>query len=488
MNLAQHVHLHAINLPGVSAIVDPLRRQRLSWAELDDQAARTATCLRGAGVRAGDRVGTSLRGDIQTAVHALALWRLDAVWIPMNPGCTRAEQNLVGELFNPRFVVTEPGRKNTADQPAIVLDEAWRAAVNSAGRRDEFSEGGDTPLIITLSSGTTGAPKGYLYTHERHYAMYLVYWLDARIEKNDRCLSVLPIAFAAGRALFLACMVLGVTIVVIPALSSPREIVDAVHRYDISVTSLVPSMIRALLEHAAERPDADRPLLSGVQSLISIGAKLHPQEARLVRERLTPGLVDLYGSAGGGITTVLRGDDLDRKSGSVGHPVHGVEVEIVDHKDRRLPAGESGLLRCRGPCIAKYCIGPAGSVSGEFRDGWHYPGDHGYLDEDGYLYLQGRSSEIIIRGGFNIFAPEIEAVLTAHPLVVDAAVVGVPDKKNDEEVVAFFVCSGDLDERALRAHCRALISPHKIPERFHRVDALPRSDTGKVLKRLLSEN
>jgi acyl-coenzyme A synthetase/AMP-(fatty) acid ligase len=211
-------------------------------------------------------------------------------------------------------VITEPDRKNTANQPVIVHDKSWRTAVSLAGRRDEFSAGGSAQLIITLSSGTTGAPKGYVYTHERHHAMYAVYWLDGGVRKDDRCLSVLPIAFAAGRALFLSCMILGTTTIVIPTLSSPGEIVDALHRHNISVTSMVPSMIRALLNYSANVPDADLPSLKSVTSLISIGARLHRQEAQQVRERLTPHLVDFYGSAGGGITTVLRGADLDRKS------------------------------------------------------------------------------------------------------------------------------------------------------------------------------
>jgi acyl-CoA synthetase (AMP-forming)/AMP-acid ligase II len=116
----------------------------------------------------------------------------------------------------------------------------------------------------------------------------------------------------------------------------------------------------------------------------------------------------------------------------------------------------------------------------------HYPGDYGFLDEDGCLYLQGRRSELIIRGGINVYAPEVESALTAHPAVVDAAVIGIPDEANDEEIVAFLVCSGELDDRALRAHCRKLLSSYKIPGRFERLEALPRSDTGKVLKRLLA--
>ena len=220
MNLAQHVHLHAINHPNRPAIVDTLRHRELTWAELDGAAARTATCLRQLGIGAGDRVGTSLRSEIHTSVLALALWRLKAIWIPLNPGSTRVEQNQIAGQFQPRFVVTNPGRKNTADLPLIVHDKSWETAVAGADRWDEFWEGENIPAIITLSSGTTGGPKGYVYTHENHYAMYLNYWLDDGVEVNDRYLSVLPIAFAAGRGMFLSSMILGVTIIVIPALST----------------------------------------------------------------------------------------------------------------------------------------------------------------------------------------------------------------------------------------------------------------------------
>jgi acyl-coenzyme A synthetase/AMP-(fatty) acid ligase len=159
----------------------------------------------------------------------------------------------------------------------------------------------------------------------------------------------------------------------------------------------------------------------------------------------------------------------------------GSIVEIVDEDDRPVPTGETGRLRCisTGMAIGLY---PPDPDSTAFRNGWHYPGDYAYIDADGYVFLQGRWNDVIIRGGMNIFAPEVERTLLTCAGVREAAVVGMKSEKLGEEPAAFVVTDGTTDERAILRHCRSLMVAYKVPSVIRVIDALPRNSTGKVVK------
>jgi acyl-coenzyme A synthetase/AMP-(fatty) acid ligase len=475
MNIAEYIAANARYRADKPAVVDG--RESLTFAALDERVRRIATVLVREGVGAGDLVGAALIDCVDLPAIWLAVARLGGVNLPMDWRWTAAEQRRANDTFRPKLVIGEPSRKFDAALPLIRYDNAWRASVAAAVPTDRMVSGDDRPFILALSSGTTGAPQGAVYPHRNYFDMISAYWTDIGIGPDDRYLSVLPIAFAAGRGIAMASLVRGATVHLMPALFEADELLAAIDRWSIDTISAVPSIARMLLGEA--KPDAL--LLPGIRRLVTVGAMLFPEENQAIRRRLTPNLFDYYGSAGGGMTTVMTPYEFDRKPGSVGRPMLGVTVEIVDDNDRPLPTGETGRLRCASPSMAigLYPADPDGTA---FRDGWHYPGDFAYIDEDGYVFLQGRWNDVIIRGGMNIFAPEVERALLSCPGVREAAVVGMKSALLGEEPAAFVVTDGSVDERAILKHCRGLLVAYKLPKSVRLIDALPRNSTGKVVK------
>ncbi|MDZ4738052.1 MAG: AMP-binding protein [Rhodospirillaceae bacterium] len=481
MNIAELVALHGRFRANKPAIVDSA--ETLTFAALDDRARRIATLLHREGVRPGDVVGASLIDGVDIPAVWLAVARLGAVNLPMDWRWTPAEQERIGRIFRPKLVIAEAGRRIAPGLPAISHDENWRQAVAAAPAWDRMAPGDDEVFILILSSGTTGVPQANVYTHRNYGAMAAAYWADVGVGENDRYLSVLPIAFAAGRGMALATLLRGGTLHLMPPLFQAKDIVAAIAQHRIDTISVVPSIARMLL---AEAP-ADGLLLSQLRLFATVGAVLFPEENRAIRARLTPNLVDYYGSAGGGMNAIMRPHEHDLKPGSIGRPMLGNAIEIVDERDRPVPAGETGILRCRSLAMTRG-IYPPDPADRSIRDGWHYPGDYAYIDDDGYVFLQGRWNDVIIRGGMNVFAPEVERVLLSAAGVREAAVLGAKSDRLGEEVAAFLVTEGAIDERAILRHCRTHLAPYKVPSIIRTVDELPRNSAGKVVKATLAES
>ena len=242
--------------------------------------------------------------------------------------------------------------------------------------------------------------------------------------------------------------------------------------------SLVPTILRRLLA----LPDGVLKPFRSVRRLVSIGAAMFPGERGEILRRLTPGFIDYYGSTEGGGTTYLTRHDPDQYSNSVGRPVFGIDVQCVDESHRPVPPGTVGRIRVRGEVVSTEFWNDPEASREAFRDGWYYPGDLGSLDADGYLTLAGRAKDMIIRGGVNIYPAEVEAVLQAHPAVVDSAVVGWPSREYNEEVAAFVILKGRATPAELRELCRSRLAPYKVPRQVFVVDDFPRNTLGKVLK------
>jgi acyl-coenzyme A synthetase/AMP-(fatty) acid ligase len=238
-----------------------------------------------------------------------------------------------------------------------------------------------------------------------------------------------------------------------------------------------PGLLRGLLALAPQ----SGLLLPQFHRLVSVGALLFPDEIRRICASVTPHLVNYYGSSGAGSTTAIRDGDLARKPGSVGRPMYGVEVEIVDDRDRVLPAGETGWLRARGPGSA-LAVEPPDPTDRTIRNGWHYPGDYAFIDDEGFIFLQGRDSDLINVGGMMVFAPEVERAIAGCPGVREVAAAGQAMDDGGEAVLAAVVAQPGTGEAAIVAHCRQELAAYKRPKRLLLVDALPRNSNGKVLK------
>ena len=460
----------------------------VDYRSFADSVARTATHLQSLGVARGMVVGTALPDDIEHLVALFALAMRGAVILPIDIRWHGAEKANVAARFGAEHVLAPAGEAVEGPARSIVVDDAWRRAVTAARPSREIAEGGDLPLVIALSSGTSGRPKGPLISHENMLARFEGHRASLGFTAEDRFLLATPLYYGGGRGFAMSELVLGGTVILIPPPLGPAALVAAAAEHRATIAFLVPTQLRRLLD----LPEAGGPLLGGLSTLISSGAGLDEAERLAVRRHLTANFLDYYSSTEGGGITVQTPAEQDAHPGAVGRPIHLVEVEIVDEADRRPPPGGIGRVRYRGPGVARGFHGTEAKDAmavGDafFRNGWFYPGDLGALDAAGYLRLRGRAKDVIIRGGVNIYPVDIEETLRAHGAVAQAAVVGRPSREWGEEIAAFVVLSvgAATDEAALIAHCRERLAPHKVPATVRLREDLPWNSAGKTDKRAL---
>jgi len=477
MNVAQTIALQGRYRPGEPAI--EIDSRIITYGEFELMVRRVAARLAGAGIRPGDLIGLRLYDTPEYLAAVLGVAWLGATVLPMDWRTTPAEAGRMVRRFSARAVI--------ADEDLLV--DADVALLNLTGIEAEPPVEGapavpQAPFIYSPSSGTTGEPKAAVLSHEATLARLSNVLIATAVRPRDRILACNPLSSGLGRTPLLAHLALGATVVFFPTIFEARELIEVVAKRRIDTLSLVPTTARALLHLP---PAASGPLLPGLRRIVSGGAGLHPEERAQIRARLCPRLLDTYASHGVNFISVSDNQDQDAAPTSVGRPIMGVEIEIVGDDGRVLPPGEIGWLRARGAAAAATIIGAVAGSDERIEDGWVYPGDLARFDQAGYLYLEGRSSEIIKRAGITVRAGEIERVLALHPAVVEAAVVGAPDAEMGETVVAFVVIKAPVEPRALIVHCRRQLAPYKVPRRVIIIEALPRNTNGKVVKRRLLE-
>jgi acyl-CoA synthetase (AMP-forming)/AMP-acid ligase II len=482
VNITEPFAHHARAIPDRPALVHGERV--LLYRELDPLVRRAAARFYALGLAPGDVVGVALKDSIEHVVILAAMARAGIVILPLDWRWTPAEQERVVAHFGAKRVLVEAGGARLAGVSCIEIDENWNSLVEKEDPDRRFPEG-DIPLLMSLSSGTTGRPKGPRIRHSQFLARYRVFWINLGFNSQDRFLSATPLYYGGGRTFPLTMLYSGGSVFMLPPPYEPEALCDAVKKYRITSVFLVPTLIRRLLALGEARLAPIRSL----RLLLSSGSALHADERRALRA-LCPGFVEYYSSTEGGGVSYLTSEDPETFSESVGRPVFGVEVQCVDENDQPLPAGGIGRIRYRGPAVADGFWNDPEASRESFRDGWWYPGDLGTLDEHGYLYLKGRAKDMIIRGGINIYPAEVEAVLQAHPAVADSAVVGWPSREFNEEVAAFVILKGAAQDGTLAAElrelCRGRMAPYKVPREVFVVQDFPRNALGKVIKAELS--
>ncbi len=467
--IADMLRLHARNRPQHEAAVHD--GGTIRYALLDRIVDALCMTLVQAGVRPGDLVGLSLPDDVRHLVALLAVIRVGGVILPLDRRWTRRERQDVTTRFGAAIVLTD---EHPAPAGWLFIGDAPPEPATSPF--DAPAVAIDAPMVLSLSSGTTGAPKGPRLTHRQLISRFMVYWIDIGLGARDRFVIATPLFFGGGRAFALAMIYAGGTVCLFPPPFEPAELTHFVARIRATAMFLVPTQLRRLLAEERNGQVAFRQL----RALISSGAALFANEAAAVRERLSPSLYQYYATTEAGGITLLPPEAQDAHAGSVGRPCFGVDVAVVDGEGQALPAGETGRLRYRSPASPTgYHVG---DPSGAFADGWFYPGDLARFDADGYLYLQGRAKDIIIRGGVNIHPADIERTLLDMPGIADAAVTAIPSAEFGEEVAAFIVRSAEIGNAEIRAFCAERLARYKVPGAIVFVDALPRNSAGKVVK------
>jgi acyl-CoA synthetase (AMP-forming)/AMP-acid ligase II len=473
--LAETIAIHARTRPTHPALLDAEGRMLLDHAGLDAAVNRMAHLLRMHGVAEGRLVALSLA---DTALHLLALFacaRLGAPVLPMDWRWTKAERARLRDAFRPALILAEPSCAD-GGQGETIADAGFEAALAAApATAPPPPADPDPPMVVALSSGTTGAPKGPMIRQSHMRARFLGHYVGLGFARTDRFLCATPLYHGGGRGFAMSILFAGGTLMLHPPPWEPAALARAIARHGVTTTFLVPTMLR---RGQAAAP-AGGPWWPGLRALVSTGAALAPAERRAVRERLSPRLFDYYGSTEGGGATVLPPEEMDGHGDTVGRAAFGIELDVVDAAGQAVPPGTEGSIRWRGPTLPAEMPGdPA------FRDGWFFPGDRGVLDAAGYLRVTGRDAELIIRGGVNIHPAEIEAALRSIPGVQDAAVLGLPDPEFGEAVAAVLVAPG-LSDASLRAAMAGLLAPYKRPTRLLMLADLPRNAGGKVVKAAL---
>lgn len=484
-SISAPIYHNANRIGGKAAIIADGRT--MSHAELAANISRMARHLERLGIASGTLVGTCLDDTAEYLVIMMALADLGAIILPMDVRWTQAERVAVARGFMADLVLVSEGGAEIDGNRTVTASQSWfdEAMKAPAERRISVADRRQ-PLILSLSSGTTGKPKGPVISHGNILNRLQIYTVSLGFNERDRFLLSTPLYFGGGRYMALCMLMLGGTVVLARQPVSPAELLRIVDDEKITSLFLVPTLLRRLLSICE---DNDGPALPAVRRLISSGSILHARERDLIQRKLSPEFFNFYASTEGGGVSVLAPDDPETVSGSIGRPVFGTEVELVGPDHKPVPKGDVGEIRYRGGTVADGFYRDPDATAEAFRDGWYYPGDLGRYDEDGYLYLVGRTKDMIIRGGVNIYPFEIEQLLLSHPDIAEAAVVAWPSPELGEEVAAFVVPKAPLeqvDRHLLDGFCRANLAPYKVPKDFFTLAEMPKNAMGKILKANLS--
>ncbi|HEX4865760.1 MAG TPA: fatty acid--CoA ligase family protein, partial [Acidimicrobiales bacterium] len=418
--------------------------------------------LREIGVRPGTAVAVQLPCGPGMAAGMFASWLSGAVFVPLNARQTVREVAHVVEQIRPAAVLDRDGLRRLDGAAPFEADVAF----------------------VTWTSGTTGPPKPILQTHSGYREILGRVLGSIRkspaTERPSPNLVPVSLALNAGIYNVLFGLMAGAAVVLMDRFN-PQDFAALVKRYGIRSTVLPPAAM-AMLTAADDVTD-----LAPLRYLRSITAPLTPLSARRFMAKFDVTVLNGYGQAEIGEVigwTAADAREHPEKLGAVGRPHAGVDVKVVDEDGHAVDSGTSGQLLVRPPRMA---AGYAGGDSLSERiddDGYVRTGDYATVDDDGFVWIEGRTSDLINRGGNKVFPDQVEEVLLLHPQVRDAAVAGVPDDRLGEVPVAFIV--GDARQEELLALCRENLVPYKIPVAFERVLALPRSEVGKILRRELA--
>ena len=505
-----YLERHARSMPNALALCEGERQ--LSWAAWDAQANRLAAALAARGIGEGDRVAVRMMNRLEWFVVEAALGKLGALRVAVSYRLRPAEVRYMLEHSAARALVFDdeapaalaPAFTNlptlrlkvglyprlvqaeTAHEQAGAQDvEAWGPLLAASSAEPRFTEKAGGSIVYT--SGTTGHPKGVRKTapaDEESRARLRRISEDLRrtipFQRGDRNLLSAPLNHAAAPASALGTHMRGGT-VYLERKFDAESALKVIHEHRITTSFLVPTMLNRIVNlPAAVRARYD---VSSMRA-ITTGASVCPAELkRQVTAYFGPCLYENYGATEVGLVTMWTPADLEQRADSCGRLLDGVDVRIVDDARNPLPRGQLGEIFVKSPATMASYLGE--SKSADFTDdGYFTAGDVGRLDADGYLYILDRKKDMIIAGGVNIYPAEIEAVLRAHPAVLDAAVFGAPDPEWGEQVVAVVerVPGARLAQTELDAFVVEQLAGYKRPRALTFVNELPRNAAGKVLK------
>jgi long-chain acyl-CoA synthetase len=515
LNISMLVEHHARITPDREAIVSgPVR---LTYGQLDAMACRLAGALRALGIRAGDHVALSCPNTPHFPVAYFGILKAGAVVVPLNVLLKARE---IEHHLRDSDAVAYLCFEGTAELPMgrmgheafravdgcrhfVVLTTDASAASGVAGHptMEQLLRGqpaameavpreADDTAVLLYTSGTTGLPKGAELTHANMV-------LNA-VASRDMCLpligagystalAVLPLFHSFGQTSVMnANLLQGNRVVLLPRFE-PAAVLEAMRTEGVNAFAGVPTMYWALLRHVEEHAVDVESIAASLKVCCSGGAPIPVEILHAFDARFGVQILEGYGLSETSPVATFNQIGRPRRPGSIGLPVWGCEVKVVDEHDAEVPRGELGEIVIRGHNVMKGYYRKPDATAEALRGGWFHSGDVARMDEDGYLFIADRLKDLIIRGGMNVYPREVEDVLLTHPAVSIAAVIGVPHAEHGEEVKAFVIRrpGASVTEEELVAWSRETMAAFKYPRSVEFVEALPMTATGKVLKREL---
>ena len=481
LSLQGRARSRALEYRGAGGVVSAL-----TFGEVDARANRMAQELAARGLARGDRLCVHLANRAEYIDLFLACARLGVILVPMN--ILYRERELRHIVLDAEPIAVVAARGTDAVYPAGTdvweIEELSECAGAREARRPVVSPDGDDPALIVYTSGTTGAAKGAVLSHNNLAANGLTLTGAWRISESDRYLAVLPLFHVHGLGNGLHCwLTSGCTMRLLERFdqrTAAAELMD----FKPTLFFGVPTVYVRLLDPSVVSHEQARAIGASARLFVSGSAPLPAHTHAAFRARYGHTILERYGMSEA-LMIMSNPYEGERRPGSVGPPLPGVSARIVNEEGHVLGADDVGEVEIRSPhVIAEYWRRPD-ATSAAFHDGWFRTGDVATRSADGYYTLRGRRGDLIISGGFNIYPREIEELLLEDARVREAAVVGAPDDVRGEVPVAYIVAEPELDARELEATCRDQLASFKVPRAFVRLESLPRTALGKIQRHLL---
>ena len=497
----------AARFPDREALVAYHQNRRLTWAGLDREATRTARGLAGLGLRPGDRAGVWASNCLEWILLQHGAARAGVILVNVNPAYRSHELRYVLKKSRIRalFLREKDARANyreiladsrngdglPLDHTVWLGDGSWDEMISAGADFPPDAAAPGDVANIQYTSGTTGSPKGVMLTHRNLVNDGMAIGLCLKCGEDDRICSPVPLYHCFGSVIAsMVATVYGAALILPSAQFDARATLEAVERERATMLYGVPTMYVAELEH----PEFDRFDLTSLRKGVMSGAPCPIELMKHVGRRMHMERMTIpYGQTESSpvITMSSVDDPFERRVMTVGAALANVEVQIINPETKeRLPIGEQGELCTRGFLVMEgYDADPEATAAVVDSEGWLHTGDLAIMHEDGYVSFKGRAKDTIIRGGENIYPREVEDFLHAHPKIADVYVVGIPDAKLGETVVAWVQLKGGEEATAeeIRDFCRGTIAYFKVPQFIRFVDGFPMTITKKVQKFLMRE-
>ena len=471
-------------------------------AQINETGRKLASGLKSIGIGRGDHVVVSLSNSPEVFACFAAIWRLGAVIVPIMFLLGEDETRYILGHSDAKAVITSADLLEKIQNAAGGIDGIQHIIVlggedrgkqvdfdglveNSPPLQETAEMDPDDVALMIYTSGTTGRPKGVMLSHNNLYQNARAAWDASGAVKADITLLCLPLAHSFGVVVMNAgnLTTFKESSAVLMRWFDPEEVFRLIEKYRVTQFIGVPTMYQILVNH----PAGDKFDTSSLERCTISAAPVSEELYRAFTTKFDCMMYEAYGLTEASPGVAICRPGMPIKNGSTGIPYPGVEVKIFDAQDRELPAGDQGEVVVRGPNVMLGYYNNPEETAAALRGGWLHTGDAGYLDEEGYLFITDRFKDMIIKGGYNIYPSEIEGYLAAHPAVGEVAVIGIPDEKYVEDIMAFIVPTPgqQIDESDLIEFARSRMTPYKAPSRVQFLDGLPKSLVGKVLKKEL---